>query len=185
MIYNKFSLIKEKLKCTFAKIDVIKITSMVFITGKGGMTSSERAAQNTPSRPSTMSSQFAAIRAATERDDDSPSPAEGGIKGKLDNIKTEEGDAMDIKQEDSESRSESGGKCINNDIKHEIKSEPMDENDIKDEIKREVKEEPSTPDSSVDIKPSVGLSAPGSMDIMPSAGSTTDKKWTCSKFYFY
>lgn len=146
--------------------------------GKGGMSTSERAAQNTNSRPSTMSSQFAAIHAAAERDDDSPSPShEPAIKGKLDNMKSEDDMKQDIKQEDNDMKMETGGKNINNDMKQEA----MDEGDIKEE-KREIKEEPRTPDSSVDMKPASALSAPGTMDMMPSSAGSAgggDKKWAC------
>ncbi|XP_028149092.1 CREB-binding protein isoform X2 [Diabrotica virgifera virgifera] len=122
-----------------------------------GMSSSERAALNAP-RQSSFSSQFAAITAAAERDEDSRSPPAGGSKGKLEQMKME----TDIKQEDSEitenHMENHGGKSIKNeikmDIKQEIKSEPLEEN-IK--IKEEpglIKEESNMSESS-DIKPSI------------------------------
>lgn len=145
--------------------------TVVSSLGKG-MSSSERAALSSSSaRPSTMSSQFAAVLAASEREDDSPPASNGAIKGKLDNIKLEDG-SMDIKQEDTDSRGHfEGGKCI----KAEIKMEPMDECA---DIKEEIKEEPKTPDSSNDVKP---MSQNVTIDVLQP---TMDKKHKCSKCYF-
>lgn len=129
-----------------------------FISGKG-MSSSERAALNAP-RQSSLSSQMAAITAAAERDEDSPSPQGGGSKGKLDQMKME----TDIKQEDSEMNenhmeNNHGGKSIKNEIKmeikQEIKSEPLDENITIKEEPGLIKEEPNTSENSSDVKPPI------------------------------
>ncbi|XP_072396537.1 histone lysine acetyltransferase CREBBP isoform X3 [Diabrotica undecimpunctata] len=131
-------------------------SAMAASMGKG-MSSSERAALNAP-RQSSFSSQFAAITAAAERDEDSRSPPAGGSKGKLEQMKME----ADIKQEDSEitenHMENHGGKSIKNeikmDIKQEIKSEPLEENiQIKEEPGL-IKEESNMSESS-DIKPSI------------------------------
>ncbi|KAJ8934660.1 hypothetical protein NQ318_017026 [Aromia moschata] len=125
--------------------------------GSKGMSSAERAVLNAP-RPSSLSSQMAAITAAADRIEDSPSPPAGGSKGKLEQVKME----TDVKQEESDmndSQNDShGGKGIKSEmkseVKQEIKSEPMEEGVIP--IKEEpglIKEEPHVPDSSADIKP--------------------------------
>jgi E1A/CREB-binding protein len=140
-----------------------------------GMSSAERAAQNAP-RQSSMSSQMAAITAAHDRDDDSPSPPPNSIKGKLDQMKEENSmDIKHIKQEvDDEQCQSEGGKNIKSeikmDIKSEIKTEPLDdcESKIKEEL--HIKEEQGVPDSSMDVKPSI---SDGSMVPM---GCAMDKK---------
>lgn len=92
-----------------------------------GMSSQERASLGA-SRQSSMSSQMAAINAASEQDN-SPSPLGGMSKGKLD-IKEEK---MDPDEMSSADKSEGNcGKNVNNDmggvnIKSEIKQEPMDD----------------------------------------------------------
>lgn len=145
------------------------------------MSSAERAAQNAP-RQSSMSSQMAAITAAHDRDDDSPSPPPNSIKGKLDQMKEENSmDIKHIKQEvDDEQCQSEGGKNIKSeikmDIKSEIKTEPLDdcESKIKEEL--HIKEEQGVPDSSMDVKPSI---SDGSMVPM---GCAMDKKQRkCSK----
>nr|CAD7196388.1 unnamed protein product [Timema douglasi] len=146
-----------------------------------GMTSAERAGL-VRNNTSSMSSQMAAITAALNQDDDSPPPT---TKGKLDSsIKSEpdhEGMKMDIKREEGEmNHRHEGGKSMNNDIKIEIKTEPMDECSTSDShmVKDEpsIKEEPMTPmsgssmgDSSLDVKhpmpePIQGGSGPGGQD---------------------
>lgn len=139
------------------------------------MTSNERAALNVP-RSSSVSSQMAAITAAQDREDISMSSPAGSTKGKLDQIKQED-TSMDVKQEDSESCGGShmiseGGKGIKSEMKSEIKSEPMDENDIKEE--QPVKDEATTPDNSVDIKPT-----PTSLEMIPAGGDKKPRR--CSK----
>lgn len=122
----------------------------------------------------------AITNAAQDRDDDSPDGG-GAIKGKLD-MKHEE---MEIKREEGETTnhmegSAGGGKGTGNDIKTEIKSEPMDESDIKTE--QQIKEEPKTPmssnsnnESSADVKPTT--------TIEPIQSTSTDKKQRkCSKY---
>lgn len=164
------------------------------------MSSAERAALNAP-RQSSMSSQMAAITAAHDRDDDSPSPPPSGrIKGKLDQIKDENSmDIKHIKQEidDNDNQNDSGGggcgKNIKNElklenIKNEIKSEPMDDGSgvtlksehhhyhglIKDEQGNNV-----TSDSSLDIKPIIDASG----NIVQPTGM--DKKRKCCKYYLF
>lgn len=111
-----------------------------------GMTSSERASLNAPSRPtSLLSSQMAAITAAQEREDATLGSPMGSVKGKLDQIKQEDGTMMDIKQEDGMKASNGlheGGKNIKSEIKQEIKTEPLEEMDRKEDIN--IKEEPGT-----------------------------------------
>lgn len=86
-----------------------------------GMSSAERAAQNAP-RTSSLSTQMSAILAASERNDESPSPPSAN-KGKLDQMKME---SVDIKQEEGEHNDNQndsmGGKNIKNssDIKSEV-----------------------------------------------------------------
>lgn len=142
-----------------------------------GMSSSERAALNASSaRPSTMSSQFAAVLAASEREDDSPPPSNGVVvKGKLDNMSMKLEDGCDVKQEDGESRTQyESGKGIKAEMA-DVKAEPMDEGmDCKQEPV--VKEEPKTPDGGADIKP---LAQPAGMEGMPPT------KMRCSKFTVY
>lgn len=119
------------------------------------MSSAERAQLNAP-RQSSLSSQMAAITAAADRDEDSPSPPGGGNRGKLEQVKME----TDIKQEECETNdiqnNSHGGKGIKSemDIKQEIKSESIEGNGVA--IKEEpglVKEEPAGSDTSNDIKP--------------------------------
>ncbi|CAG9863013.1 unnamed protein product [Phyllotreta striolata] len=134
-------------------------SAMAVSMGKG-MNSAERAALNAP-RQSSLSSQMAAITAASERDEDSPSSPAGGCKGKLDQMKME----TDIKQEDSEMNenhmeNNHGGKNIKSEmkmeIKQEIKSEPLDDNmSIKEEDGLMKDGEPNGSDNSNDIKPAI------------------------------
>lgn len=145
-----------------------------------GMSSSERAALNAP-RSSSMSSQMAAITAAHDRDDDSP-PGGGGaaVKGKLD-MKHEE---MDIKREDGETNNHmDSGKSVGNDIKSEIKTEPMDESDIKEEV--HCKEEPNTPMSASGVNDSTAADIKPTTAIEPIQSTSVDKKRKCSKLYFH
>lgn len=144
-----------------------------------GMSSAERAAQNAP-RQSSMSSQMAAITAAQDRDEDSPSPPPHGIKGKLDQMKDESSmDMKHIKQEMDDERSQNDGTSGKNiksemkmEIKTEIKSEPMDEceSKIKDEVR--IKEEVSD-----DVKPSMSDGT-----IVPMIDKKLRK---CSKHHFF
>lgn len=142
-----------------------------------GMSSAERAAQNAP-RQSSMSSQMAAITAAHDRDDDSPSPPPGGIKGKLDQIKEEPGmEIKHIKQEiDEDQGHNDGGKSIKNEIKMEIKTEiktqPMEECETKIKEEMHIKEEPAD-GSSNDIKPVINENAVGSI---PCGTDTKQRK---------
>ncbi|XP_044255376.1 CREB-binding protein-like isoform X6 [Tribolium madens] len=138
-----------------------------------GMSSAERAAQNAP-RQSSMSSQMAAITAAHDRDEESPSPPSNSMKGKLEQIKEENSvDVKHIKQEvEDESGHGEGGKNIKNemqmDIKTEIKTEPMEncEGKIKEEM--HIKEEVT--DGSLDVRPSTSDGA-----LVPM-GCNVDKK---------
>lgn len=135
------------------------------------MTSQERAALSSSARPtSSVSSQFAAIAAASAstRDDDSPPASEGGMKGKLDQIKQED-TSMDIKQEndDTNGHMDMGGKGIKTEIKREIKMEDS-------QIKEEIKTEPPSPSDSADIKP------PQSMEMIQPSMDQTQRK--CSRF---
>lgn len=144
------------------------------------MSSSERAALNAP-RSSSMSSQMAAITAAHDRDDDSP-PGGGGaaVKGKLD-MKHEE---MDIKREDGETNNHmDSGKSVGNDIKSEIKTEPMDESDIKEEV--HCKEEPNTPMSGSGINDSTAADIKPTTAIEPIQSTSVDKKRKCSKLNYH
>ncbi|KAK9738583.1 TAZ zinc finger [Popillia japonica] len=132
-----------------------------------GMTSQERAALSSSARPtSSVSSQFAAIAAASAstRDDDSPPASEGGMKGKLDQIKQED-TSMDIKQEndDTNGHMDMGGKGIKTEIKREIKMEDS-------QIKEEIKTEPPSPSDSADIKP------PQSMEMIQPSMDQTQRK---------
>lgn len=143
-----------------------------------GMSSTERAALNAP-RSSSMSSQMAAITAAQDRDEDSPPASSGGpVKGKLD-MKHEE---VEIKREEGETTNHlEGGKGVGNDIKTEIKAEPIEETEIKEEPR--IKEEPSSPMSTAEI-PSESSDV---KDIKPTAiiepiqSTSVDKKRKCSK----
>ncbi|RZC35774.1 KAT11, KIX, DUF902, zf-TAZ and/or Bromodomain domain containing protein [Asbolus verrucosus] len=147
-----------------------------------GMSSAERAAQNAP-RQSSMSSQMAAITAAHDRDDDSPSPPPNSIKGKLDQIKDENSlDIKHIKQEvDDEQGQNEGGKNIKNEIKmeikSEIKSEPMDDCESKLKEELHLKEEPGIPDSSMDVKPSISDGT-----LVPMGCSMDKKQRKCNYF---
>lgn len=139
------------------------------------MTSSERASLNAP-RPSSLTSQMAAIAAAQERDDPLGSPM-GSVKGKLDQIKQEDGALMDIKQEDGMKTTNGmheGGKNIKTEIKQEIKAEPMEDIDIKEEVA--VKEEPGTSENGPD-----GSGAVPTMEVVPA--NTQQRR--CSKFKNY
>lgn len=145
-----------------------------------GMSSSERAALNAnSSRPSTMSSQFAAVLAASEREDDSPPASNGAIKGKLDNMKIEDG-SMDMKQEDGETINQfEGSKNMKTEMQSEIKQETMDDGmEIKQEI---IKEEPKTPDSSSDIKP---ITQPSNIEGLPPPPTKVKCSKSFNKFYF-
>lgn len=121
---------------------------------------------------------MAAITAAQDRDEDSP-PASSGGAGKLD-MKHEE---IEIKKEEGETTNHiesSGGKSVTNDIKTEIKPEPMEESEIKEEP--HIKEEPSTPMSSstndnADIKDIKPIAI-----IEPIQSTSMDKKRKCSKY---
>lgn len=143
------------------------------------MSSAERAALNAP-RQSSMSSQMAAITAAQDRDEESPSPPGGGIKGKLDQPKLE---PMDIKQEDTSGDMHmEGGKNIKNELcVSDIKKEdPSDDRAMETSIKEEPgvhKDIPKTTEPSSDIKPI----------IMPEAGSSgADKKLRkCSEYSIF
>lgn len=125
-----------------------------------GMSSAERAALNAP-RQSNVSSQMAALMAASECNEDSP-PASDGNKGKLEQVKME---PMDVKQEmeDSSSQAEcSGGKNINNDIKMEIKeekAEPADDSEVSVKEEKPVIKEEAGAEGSADIKPSIDTSS--------------------------
>ncbi|KAL3266918.1 hypothetical protein HHI36_011068 [Cryptolaemus montrouzieri] len=150
-----------------------------------GMSSAERAAANAP-RQSSASSQLAAIMAAHDRDEESPSPP-SGRGGKLDQIKSED-TSMEIKQEDGDADTSQdgacGGKNIKNeysssdfktDFKTEIKTEPGEhvEGENRSDVKMEtVKEEPV--DSSNDVKPTVNDGA-----IMPHSSSIDGKQRKC------
>lgn len=140
-----------------------------YISGKG-MTSQERAALVSSARPSSMSSQFAAIAAASAstRDDDSPPASEGGLKGKLDQMKQDD-TSMEIKQEHDETNGhmDMGGKGIKTEIKREIKMEDC-------QIKEEIKTEPPSPSDNADIK------APASMEMIQPTMDQAQRK--CSKF---
>lgn len=136
------------------------------------MTSSERASLNVP-RPPSLSSQMAAITAAQERDDGPLGSPMGSVKGKLDQIKQEDGTMLDLKQEDGMKSSNGlheGGKNIKSEIKQEIKTEPMDEMDIKEE--HNVKEEPSTSENGPESATSVT-----SLEVVP----TNTQQRRCSK----
>lgn len=104
---------------------------------------------------STLSSQMAALNAAAGMDqEESPHPPQShpGLCGGKMEIKQE-----DIKKEPiDDSVSSSSGKNVHNDIKKEIKSEPIDniEQDLKEEYN--IKEEPVSPSS--DVKPSISES---------------------------
>ncbi|XP_074038438.1 CREB binding protein nejire isoform X4 [Leptinotarsa decemlineata] len=131
-------------------------SSVAASMGKG-MSSAERAALNAP-RQSSLSSQMAAITAAADRDEESPSPPRGGSKGKLEQVKMEVGAE---EGEMNESQMESvGGKGTRSEIKMEIKQEIASEsigehgNMIKEEPGL-VKEEPGISEISADVKPSV------------------------------
>ena len=135
------------------------------------MTSQERAALVTSVRPTTMSSQLAAITAASDsRDDDSPPASNDCTKGKLDQIKQEDV-SMEIKQEMEEEAAnghmDMGGKGI----KAEIKREESDMADMSEEIQIKT-ERSNTPDSSIDVKPVPSLEM-----IQP----TLDKKRKCGE----
>ncbi|XP_060531445.1 CREB-binding protein isoform X3 [Cylas formicarius] len=139
-----------------------------------GMSNAERAALNAP-RSSSLSSQMAAVMAAAEQNEDSPSPS-GGTKGKLDQIKME---PMEIKQEpeseliDNQNENSSGGKNmqeVKSEIKTEIKSEFLHENGsnvVKDE-KCSIKDD-TQGDGSMDMKPQIS-------DTAASSGGETGKK---------
>lgn len=137
-----------------------------------GMTSQERASLNAP-RPTSLSSQMAAITAAHERDDSNLNSPIGSVKGKLDQIKQEDGTLMDIKQEDGMKATNGmheGGKNIKSEIKQEMKSEGMmEEMDIKEEIKDEPGTSENGPESASSVAPLEVVSA-----------STQQRR--CSKF---
>lgn len=137
------------------------------------MTSSERASLNAP-RTSSMSSQMAAIAAAQERDRDDGSPMGGSVKGKLDQVKQEDGSLIGIKQEDDMKGTngvhEGGGKNMKSEIKQEIKSEPMSEMEIKEEVT--VKEEPGASENG-----SENATPVASMEVVPA--NTQQRR--CSK----
>lgn len=119
------------------------------------MTSQERASLNAP-RPTSLSSQMAAITAAHERDDGNLNSPIGSVKGKLDQIKQEDGTMMDIKQEDGMKATNGmheGGKNIKSEIKQEMKSEGMEEMDIKEEIKDEPGTSENGPESASSVAP--------------------------------
>lgn len=155
------------------------------------MSSAERASL-VRSNSSSMSSQMAAITAVRIQDEDSPPCS---TKGKLDNIKSEPEDSvkMDMKGQRSDCsvemnhRSESGGKGMNvsDQIKTEIKTEPMDEGNTTSEnsatVKDEtvIKEEPMTPMSSSSIGDGVStdVKPPIPEPIQSTAGG--DKKRKC------
>lgn len=127
------------------------------------MTSSERASLNA-SRPTSLSSQMAAITAAQEREDGALSSPIGSVKGKLDQIKQEDGTLMDIKQEDGVKTTNGmheGGKNIKSEIKQEIKAEGMEEMDIKEEVS--IKEEPGTSENGPETATPVA-----SLDVVPT-----------------
>lgn len=107
---------------------------------------------------------MAAISAAQERDDGPLGSPVGSVKGKLDQIKQEDGLLMDIKQEDGMKTTNGiheGGKNMKTEIKQEIKSEPMDEISIKEEVL--VKEEPGTSENGPD-----GTGSVTSLDVVPA-----------------
>lgn len=127
-----------------------------------GMTSQERAALNAPVRSSSMSSQFAAITAASSADnEDSPPRSVGGMKGKLDQIKQE---AMEIKQEEEETNGhmEMGGK---GGMKSEIKME---------DIKQEKMDSPNASENSVKASQSVDDNMQGAAVGKPNCGEFSD-----------
>lgn len=143
-----------------------------------GMSSSERAAQNAPRTSSTLSSQMAAITAAHDRDEDSPPASSGGpIKGKLD-IKHED---IEIKREDGETSNHlESGKGVSNEIKTEIKGEPMEESEIKEEPK--IKDEPLSPSTSE--MPNEPSETKPITTIEPIQSTSMDKKRKCSKYSY-
>lgn len=155
------------------------------------MSSAERAAMNAP-RQSSASSQLAAIMAAHDRDEDSPSPS-NGRGGKLDQVKTEE--LTEVKQEpvddadlSQDGAGNSGGKNIKNDysssdFKTEFKTEMGSDHDNKDsvggsEVKMEVtvKQEPG--EGSTDVKPNIN-----DLPLVPLTSGVDGKSKKCSKFH--
>lgn len=140
------------------------------------MTSSERASLNAAPRPPCLSSQMAAITAAQEREDVPMSSPVGSVKGKLDQIKQEDGGLMDIKQEDGVKGANGmheGGKNIKSELKQEIKAEPLEEMDMKDEVS--VKEEPGTSENGPE-----GNAPVASLEVVPA--NTQQRR--CSKFIY-
>ncbi|XP_044749866.1 CREB-binding protein isoform X2 [Coccinella septempunctata] len=154
-----------------------------------GMSSAERAAMNAP-RQSSASSQLAAIMAAHDRDEDSPSPS-NGRGGKLDQVKHEDS-MVEVKQEPADDADASqdgagcsgGGKNMKNndysgasDFKTEFKTEMgADANgqgeagDVKMEIA--VKEEQG--EGSGDVKPNVN-----DIPLVPIANAADGKPRKC------
>lgn len=131
-----------------------------------GMSSSERAAQAAARQSSSMSSQMAAITASACDDDDDNSPPPSA-KGKCE-MKPE-----DIKKEEEFDPQDSGsgtGKGISNDMKSDIKAEPMDDSDIP------IKDEPHSPST---IKSEDGTQT--KIEPINQAGSL-DKKRKCCKY---
>lgn len=148
-----------------------------------GMSTAERASLNAP-RQSSLSSQMAALMAASENNEDSP-PASEGNKGKLDQIKTEpmeiKSEMEDNSQNDSQGEQSGGGKHMNNDMKSEIKTEIKME-PMEGEVT--VKEENSGlddhgTDGSADVKPT-----PDSLQVATSSGEATGKRTKGQYFYF-
>jgi len=155
------------------------------------MSSAERASL-VRSNSSSMSSQMAAITAVRLQDEDSPPCS---TKGKLDNIKSEPEDSIKMEMKGQRSdcsvemnhRSESGGKGMNasDQIKTEIKTEPMDEGNTTSEnsatVKDDtvIKEEPMTPMSTSSIGEGVStdVKPPVPEPIQSTAGG--DKKRKC------
>lgn len=128
-----------------------------------------------------LSSQMAALEAASrDRDEDSQSP-DNKNKGKCE-IKQEIKKENDDDQLDT-SNGAGGGKSVNNEsMKQEIKTEPMDvdhstTNADGSQAQDDIKQEPMSPnDSKGDVKPMVPE---------PIQPNTLDKKKKCRTFSIY
>lgn len=138
-----------------------------------------------------LSSQMAALEAATRRDqdEDSQSP-DNNNKGKCEikqesDIKTEMDDDSFNASGSGGGGGRGGGKNVNNDIasvKTEIKTEPMDVDAVGPDgikIKDEIKDEPRSPTSEAEAQLRRDAAKP--MVPEPIQPNATDKKKKCCK----